>query len=163
MPEPTGLSAERLDAIRARCEAATYGPWVVERTPQEWNDLGRERFGDRPEVTPTERVEIMTGWKHGQAGDYIPIIWQATSPYYTVERFLHFDAGDAEFIAHARDDVPDLLAAYEALLAAVSAYIVKAEQEMAEFDPSDDERDRLMPEYEALRAAVAAGREGEGA
>lgn len=77
----------RLDEIRARCDAASQGPWVVRRCP----------YAKRP-------VEVDG-------------IYTASG-----ERIVETDSGvyppkepDAQFIAHAREDVPWLLAQVAAL------------------------------------------------
>ena len=70
-----------LDAIKARAEAATDGPWRV-------------------------------------ISDYIPGVIEVEGPTasndYVAE--LSADKADLEFIAHARQDIPALLAAVEAVL-----------------------------------------------
>ena len=91
----------RLDEIKARAAAATEGPW-------EWTQY---------------RVPTLEGWK----GDPATYRWQTE----VLEADHNGECGcrsacqleltvlppDAEFIAHARTDVPALLAAVEAVLA----------------------------------------------
>lgn len=80
------LTAEMEAAIRRRVEAATPGPWEVES----WRD---DEYG------PTEQYVGMRmapeGW------------WDIDSTMLT--------PGDAEFIAHARTDIPTLLATFDQL------------------------------------------------
>ena len=75
------MSSEQLDAIKARAEAATDGPWRV-------------------------------------ISDYIPGVIEVEGPTasndYVAE--LSADKADLEFIAHARQDIPALAAAVEAVL-----------------------------------------------
>lgn len=79
--------------IRAREEAATKGPW---RT---WIDNG-ERRG----------AAVETSWSHDADGSDTELITDWCSP------------SDAEFIAHARTDVPRLLQALEGAEAALARY-----------------------------------------
>jgi len=82
-----------LAAIRARCEAATPGPWIADtKEPGDcvvW-------AGDVPTDDARDTALL---WNIGTA---ITCIGQACSDY---------EAADCEFIAHARKDVPALLAA----------------------------------------------------
>jgi hypothetical protein len=77
------LSKERLDAIRARCEAATEGPWntVTNRDRGPW-------VNEDASVYLPDRLDLfIRNWKEGCL--------------------------NAVFIAKARQDVPDLLAEIE--------------------------------------------------
>lgn len=106
-----------LDAIEARVEAATSGPWVVESWPNELNDLGRSTFPqgvlDRPDGTRRmfdDTATIMTGWDHPQIHGPVPIVTVANSPYFERQHWIHFmNAADATFVANARTDVPALV------------------------------------------------------
>ena len=75
------MSSQSLDAIKARAEAVTEGPWRV-------------------------------------ISDYIPGVIEVEGPTarndYVAE--LSADKADLEFIAHARTDIPALVAALEAVL-----------------------------------------------
>lgn len=77
----------RLDAIKARAAAATGGPWETVRV---YDNVYEVQLPDAPK--PTE--------SHFATSDL-------------QNRFLH---NDAEFVAHARTDVPVLVAAVEAVL-----------------------------------------------
>lgn len=98
MTEP--LSKEQLDAIRARADAATPGPWefdedlvtLHERGPYAWSKIVLT-WGD-----PTGDRDPDWEW-----GLYAP------------------DGNDAEFIAHARTDIPALLEHIEAQAAEIAA------------------------------------------
>lgn len=82
------MTDEELAAIRARAEAATPGPWLADMT-EIWSD-SREYFSWLPHDRP-----------------YL----SEDHPY------SHSDQGnlDTEFIAHARQDIPALLAEVERL------------------------------------------------
>jgi len=72
------MDQTRLDAIRARCEAATPGPW---------NAI------DKGNTVPSYAI------RHFAVGEKCVNVASGISP----------KTGDADFIAHARTDVPDLL------------------------------------------------------
>ena len=75
------LTKERLAEIEARCEAATPGPW-------EWDDEAEcMRHGSKP--------VMMAMWYYDKCGE-------------VVVSLDVYDA-DAEFTAHARQDIPALL------------------------------------------------------
>lgn len=88
------FNAARAEAIRSRCEAATPGPWKW--TPQEEEV---ERDGTVEKVTGAQIESIFT--------------FDTGEGYYGVEN------NNAEFIAHARTDLPDALAEIERLTAQV--------------------------------------------
>lgn len=77
----------RLDEIKARAAAATEGPWVNDST-----EIGRPFPG-------TDTIDVWVAESCHPNGDGID------------------GEADAEFIAHARTDVPALVAAVEAVLA----------------------------------------------
>lgn len=93
------IDAKRLAEIRARAECATAGPWW-------WDE-------DRREVRSVNAVDE---WGHRYDRDESsgPIVETDMGHYppYRVDR---------EFIAHARQDVPDLLAEVERLRNLVAA------------------------------------------
>lgn len=89
------MDAERIEAIRGRVEAAIEGPW------------DRHDFGYAGEQEPSSIV-VHTG----------KFDWEAVRDGETVIAGMGWDAqenANAEFIAHARTDVPDLLAEVERL------------------------------------------------
>lgn len=75
-----------LDAIRARLDAATEGPWRVDEIARVWADRDP------------------AGWD----------AFHIAACHDAVGRAGHDDEANAEFIAHARTDVERLLAALEA-------------------------------------------------
>lgn len=88
-----------LDAIKARAEAATDGPWVqgrfidshhTSRKSDEWKSNADEQ----------ERLSVRVGDPMGEH----------------VARITDGDHSDAVFIAHARQDIPALVAVVEAVL-----------------------------------------------
>lgn len=88
------MTQERLDAIKARCEAATLGPWYVEY----------EMDGPFAEPQCIQGPENVTTY-HDAYNDY------------RVSAVVEMAEADLEFIAHARQDIPDLLAEVERLRA----------------------------------------------
>lgn len=92
------MTAERIAQIRARADAATRGPWYVQLTA--------ETYIDRPSRYPIYSevrgvVEITEG------DTYVA----------QTKRGNEQARADAEFIAHAREDVAVLLAEIERLRA----------------------------------------------
>lgn len=88
------MTPEQREAIKARADKATAGPWAYR--PQEYDDWG---------------------WVRGNDG----IVATARNPDVHLDDFFKFRnenrdpyESNASFIAHARQDIPDLLAALEA-------------------------------------------------
>jgi len=73
-----------LDAIRKRCEAATEGPWYLDGTSPKDDPEG---FCHRVLIAKTSRTQSVYAEPEGGA----------------------FPENDRTFIAHARQDTPDLL------------------------------------------------------
>lgn len=90
---------ERLAAIRARCEAATLGPWGYD--------------GQHDEITADSP----------DAEDYWLIVSQCRTAPDAAPRdaFGHQYSADFAFIAHAREDVPYLLAEIDRLRSELEA------------------------------------------
>ena len=80
------MDQTRLDAIRARCEAATPGPWVTKQPEDNFNGFSLAHL---IAMTPLWRKEWDAVWAVPPGG---------ASP-----------SADRDFIAHARTDVPDML------------------------------------------------------
>lgn len=126
------MNAEERTAIKARAEAATEGPWEV---GNRWHIQGADFCPCRPEwgpaivqrmdingkmmlahrhrlPVPRERDTIYTEpWPDG----YPRAVVITTSEYGAINRY------DAEFIAHAREDIPALVAALEEAEAKLAA------------------------------------------
>lgn len=85
-----GMTPERLAEIEAREKAATEGPWAYG---------GQEGFQsiDYPQTPPFETRRIECG------GDTLANVSQGGT-------LLPSDEANALFIAHARQDIPDLVA-----------------------------------------------------
>lgn len=96
------LTADDLRAMRARCDAATEGPWLYR--PHEFDDWGMVRISH-----PSEPWVVATARAGGPAdlGEHRAA---KTDPY----------RHNGEFIAHARADMPRLLDAVEALTGEVA-------------------------------------------
>ena len=86
----------RLDEIKARAAAATEGPWVNDST-----EIGRPFPG-------TDTIDVWVAESCHPNGDGID------------------GEADAEFIAHARTDVPRLVAALESVLELHQPYITRS-------------------------------------
>jgi hypothetical protein len=120
MTETKPLTVAELDAIRERAEAATSGPWEVSIYAAEPTDEGKELAAqsEQPYMQSgkwLQRTVIHTAWIHGQTHDKVPIPWDSVTPYAKPEHFHHWREEDAAFIAHARSDIPALLATVDAL------------------------------------------------
>ena len=89
------LTSNELDEIRARCEAATPGMWE--------RDLANNVWDNRHVMFVAE----MRGWGHLTGKCALAL---------SDEEATAIQNANAEFIAHARQDVPALLEAYEKLV-----------------------------------------------
>ena len=93
----------RLDEIKARCDAATPGPWSAADERELWRE-------DDPSIEPSWCVSQMrpgfeaTSPTEGYMGDV-----------FTTAGFFESTRSDAEFIAAAREDVPWLIEQVERL------------------------------------------------
>jgi hypothetical protein len=120
------LTPERLAAIAAREAAATRGPWIVEHC-----DDGK--------------VNRIAAFPEGFLNS-VPHIVETDSGYYPPRE------PDAQFIAGARDDVPDLLAH----AAELSSAVAELERSYAElWAKRDQEVADLQDEARRLRRALA--------
>jgi hypothetical protein len=107
------MTAEELSEIKARCEAATPGTWVVFELENPGNSQGEKQFG---RAMPPETIRtVQTAWNHGQLHAPVEIVPLCLSPFYAHHTFIKIEKGDAEFIAYAREDVPRLVAEVERL------------------------------------------------
>lgn len=84
------MTPERLAEIKSRAEAATPGPWEAE----------------------LQEVEVdHDGTEYPYTGAWVP----RACPWEDGDGYVHMDDANAEFIANARQDIPDLLAEVERL------------------------------------------------
>ena len=87
-----------LDAIEARANAATPGPWVWE----DWNTEGDPTTGPEP-YTLTAPPEADPEWRSDRL---FPNLRYPIIDAHGSDGIL---TADAEFIAHAREDIPKLI------------------------------------------------------
>lgn len=101
------MEQQRLDAIRARCEAATPRPWTADLSEGDCGVYSEDcprGLEDCDDACPQcDRWEILKGGLV-DGPDYVEC-----------GEYSYFSDNDAEFIAHARTDIPDLLADVERL------------------------------------------------
>jgi hypothetical protein len=97
------MTAERLQAIRARCEAATPGPWIYT-----WTD---EMGG--PYLSDSYQCQMITTPKDEEGKLKFILDIEDDGGKIEINSFLSDE--DGRFIAHARQDIPDLLAEVERL------------------------------------------------
>jgi len=121
------MDQTRLDAIRARCEAATPGPWTLKKD-------GRYEDHDECRIDlPDDNIEL-----------------------------CRYENG--EFIAHARTDVPDLLAEIARLTADLAAMTTERDEARDKLDWLTEAYDRKMRVHDALnRDYVALRKRAEAA
>jgi hypothetical protein len=124
-PHPQGGS-DPLSAIRAREAKATLGPWQIIEKRYDDDGSGKGICGKVAER------RIATVWHHGQLRGPVGVVNGATT-IWPVEgmkprHLVRIEEADAEFIAHAREDIPALLALYEAALARIAALEATQEQ-----------------------------------
>ena len=100
-----------LQPIEQRYEAATLGPWEA------WAERNDPKPDLQREYGPLIECGVRTAEVHPQLHrkDNIIGIWQ--SPYCEREFMLRLSAEDAQFIAHARTDIPALVAEVKQLRA----------------------------------------------
>jgi hypothetical protein len=113
-PAPRSVSEEggdeaRLREIETRVQQANHGPWRVFRRELEWSEEGRREFGA---AAPAFHENLIgTARDHPQFKAPLPIVGSTTRPYHKDgdKHGVAIEDGDAEFIAHARQDIPWLL------------------------------------------------------
>lgn len=146
------MDEKRLQEIRARCEAATPGPW-------RWSV--KARFHEIEIVAPQNGTTTVMDFVRWGMQNAQPRFNDCSDAFGGILRtWDEFEKGNtcnpegnpnAAFIAHARRDIPDLLAEVERLAAELSA-----QSEIVQ-------RDWLSPvEAAALRAQLAALRKIHG-
>ena len=125
------MKQDELDAIRARCEAATPGPWNYGEAV-EWR-RGAGPFEDRgAEIISFSDVEVVVGGLQDEQGGAVGVLRNA----------------DAAFIAHARADVPALLNEVARLNAIIAhARIIVDEVQLIDNTPMEARDVRLELRY----------------
>jgi hypothetical protein len=139
------IEAARLAEIRERVEAATAGPWRHGTNP---------RFEDGPDWSWGATGTVATHESFGR-----PLETRVLSAEDPPE-----NEADLDFIAHAREDVPYLLAlveSYAPLVAAARTVIEHARalawnplMPMAELEAHFEAFDGALAEWDRLRAAL---------
>jgi hypothetical protein len=151
------IASDRLDEIKARLDKATPGPWgynsyrAVFGPPaliQAYDDAPDYPEGPRPTIGTPEDM----AWCAQRAAAYEaePIVASVPAHYGDTATGRH--AADAEFIAHAREDVPYLLA----LLAERDARIAHL---IAERDHDADTLRRVYGHKTHLESQLGAARD----
>lgn len=102
------MTTDRIAEIRARAEAATEGPWFH-------NGIALYEMHDDPDDGVLRRFSVPTIWTHQD---------EITGP------------ANGAFIAHARSDVPWLLAENDRLQAAIDAVLAYLKR-ICDENPSD--------------------------
>ena len=120
------MTREQLNAIRARVEAATPGPWEA----------------------GTAFCCPDMGWIDGPKRMVCPV-------YEGAKRTHTLDANDAEFVASAREDVPVLLAEVEGMRESCTGLVKQNERQYDEVLRLTAERDTAFARgVEAMREAL---------
>lgn len=115
VPAPEDTLDERISAIRQRCEAATPGPWVCEVQIREREETAHYQIRTvEPQPSHPWSPRFLAWMMGGRS--IAPNVFKSLSPWQQsnlVDEGLRDDRKvepDAQFIAHAREDVPWLLA-----------------------------------------------------
>jgi hypothetical protein len=121
------MNTEELQAIRSRCDAATPGPWIAK---------AYNPYRDRAVIHQTPESQKIN-----------PLRWQRACICREVR------AHDADFIEHARTDIPALLAEVERLRDIEARAQAQSEDVQANW-LSPIEAAALQAEVARLRAAL---------
>jgi hypothetical protein len=100
------LTDDELAEMERRAGAATPGDWLHEIETNPRNESGME-YGLKND---TRYSVVVTSWVHGQAKDRLLILGTSHSPFFERPVTPYISPEDAEFIAHARTDIPKLIA-----------------------------------------------------
>ena len=87
-----------IEAIKARVEAATPGPW---RRDGELSGVWADAFETHPEYGAVTRSRSMAKWTKS--------VYLTDTDDRGMHRYEAMESNDADFIAHARQDIPALL------------------------------------------------------
>lgn len=131
----TGITDEQLAEIKARCEAATEGPWEYDE---------RVRVAA---VYSGERRNCFLDWEPNDWLSYYKFPVSAYGEELTDEQRL----ATMRFIAHAREDIPALLAEVDRLRAENEVLRIQRDAAIDETYTTDAECWRLREQLAALR------------
>ena len=120
------MNEQRLQEIKQRAEKATSGPWKV------YQDAISTSIG--------------TEFIHPQLNGPMPVITDAYHVGGAIN--IYIDDADAEFIAHARQDVPALVAEIERLQNTIALHEVNKRNLDAMIEHKDAEIERLRKALE---------------
>jgi len=146
-PTPTEgqqMTEARLDEIEKRANAATPGEWRTQSY-----------------VVDAQTGEEVGAWSRGNLAERRRVVLADTSTFIVVELGPAARWADADFIAHARQDVPDLVAEVRRLHEQIGREITQRGMAMAAWGARDGETlyelvKRLFKEREASGAQLAA-------
>lgn len=126
-PRPEGMSDERIMEIAAREAKATAGPWIAPPNDPSTTMIG---FSDHTVASVSRPMGLKAGrWAGASNTDPWPTVDIVCEP--PLPDDIAGDAvafSNAEFIAHAREDVPDLLAECSRLRADGATLKVRADE-----------------------------------
>ncbi|MFS0832015.1 hypothetical protein ABC337_15295 [Arthrobacter sp. 1P04PC] len=137
------MTPEQLDAIQARVDAATEGPWRVEHDNADDYEAGIN-YGDYPYALHGPKNASLTTEQLER-----PFLQDYKN---RVSEMSEMTDADAEFIAHARTDVPALLA----LVRSQQAQIERVEAAIRDCSFDYDFDAPTVVDVEAIRAALTA-------
>ena len=106
------MDQKHLNAIKERVAKATLGPWKVVKS---------EETG----------VQIGTTWESGQLKNCVPVVTTAHGVEFVT---IYINDNNSNFIAHARDDVPALVAEVERLRQALTEILDFNTFDLAKFE-----------------------------
>lgn len=137
--QPRVLTEEEEREIQARAEKATDGPWA-------WTHIGEKTNGYCVGFAMNTALEPLSGYVADSDDLVDPILigeHEASAVNY----------GDADFIAHARQDIPALLASHRLLREERDRLALRTWQE-CDLDEARERCDDLQAENQKLRAAL---------
>jgi len=97
------MTEDELKAIEDRAAKALRGPWQAAKVKLEPNEHGKAAGLTNARTD----YELHTAWDHPQLGGPATVVSLAYGLYGT---HVHIKPENAEFLAHAREDVPALVA-----------------------------------------------------
>ena len=137
------MTDKRLEEIRKRVEAATPGPWEVEdyRCDGDWRSTGNVWARNKGHYHPGTKVCEVNCHSMSSISD---------------PRDIGEFEGNSAFIAHARDDIPFLLAEVERLRALEAEHKRQWMEDKYEMGNLRAERDTLRRQLEAYQELLSA-------